>query len=198
MKEFPLARPARVLALLAVVLAATACTGGKHQSAQQATTTTAPAAALRVTLRTSATGTDRAADAKRAAERAAPGLEQFLDSYLTAAFIKPAGGRSGWGDLLALFDQPVRAAASRQLDALSLGTAAGKVTSVQPGKADASALLLLGGGRPVAATVQLEFDGTAVTGQGSGPVHLRSTFQLLSTGNGWRIAAFSSRTGSAG
>ena len=33
------------------------------------------------------------------------------------------------------------------------------------------------------------------TAQGSGQVHLRSVLQLLATGDGWRIAAFDSRTG---
>jgi hypothetical protein len=185
--------------VVAVVLAVAACTSGKrHPSGQAApTTVAAPAAPLRIALRTSATGASSSAGAKRAAKQAAPGLERFLGRYLTAAFLQPAGGRSGWDGLLAMFDPPVRAAARRQLDALSLGGAAGRVTAVRPGRADARAVLLLNGGRPAAATVRLAFDGTAATSQGNGPVHLRSAFQLLATGDGWRIAAFTSRTGSA-
>jgi hypothetical protein len=133
--------------------------------------------------------------AERAARRAAPGLERFLDRYLSAAFVNAAGGEAGWDGLLGLFDKPVRASARRQLDALSLGQAAPTVTAVRPGQATAKAVVLYGARRPEAATVRVSFDGTADTAQGSGPVHLRSVLQLLATGDGWRIAAFDSRTG---
>lgn len=196
-KENALPRLARGLALAAVLLAATACTsGGKRESPATTAARAAPAPApLRIDLRASATGAKRAADAKRAAKQVSPALQRFLQRYLQAAFLQAPGGRSGWNDLLALFDPPVKAAARTQLDALSLGGDAAKVTAVRPGRTVARALLLLDGGRPVAATVRLSFDGTADTAQGSGPVHLRSAFHLLQTGGGWRIAAFSSRTG---
>ena len=133
--------------------------------------------------------------AGRAARRAAPGLERFLDRYLRAAYVNAAGGEAGWDGLLGLFDTPVRAAARKQLNALSLGEAAPTVTAVRPGRATAKAVVLYGSKRPEAATVRVSFDGTADTAQGSGPVHLRSVLQLLATGDSWRIAAFDSRTG---
>jgi hypothetical protein len=55
--------------------------------------------------------------------------------------------------------------------------------------------VLFDGGRAIAATVQLSFDGTADSSQGSGPVRLRSVLQLLGGKSGWRIAAYQSRTG---
>ena len=188
---------ARSVALLAAALLLAACTsgGGDAGGATPApATTAAPPRPLEVTLRTTARGPERGFDAKRAAKRAAPGIERFLDRYLTAAFVDAAGGGKGWDRLLAMFDQPVRAAARKQLDALSLGAAAPTVTAVQPGRANARAAVLYGS-RPAAATVRLAFDGTATTAKGSGQVHLRSVLQLLWTRGGWRIAAFDSRTG---
>jgi hypothetical protein len=190
---------ARSAALLTAALLLAACTSGGKPGAGSATT--APAAApaprpLEVTVRTTARGPERGFNAKQAAKRAAPGIERFVDRYLTAAFVDAAGGDKGWGGLLAMFDPPVRAAARKQLDALSLGGAAPTVTAVQPGRASATATVLYGN-RPVAATVRVAFDGTASTAQGSGPVRLRSVLQLLWTGGGWRIAAFDSRTGAA-
>jgi hypothetical protein len=194
----PRPSPARSAALLAAALLLAACTSGGKPDAGSATT--APAAApapprpLEVTLRTTARGPERGFNAKQAAKRAAPGIERFVDRYLTAAFVGAAGGGKGWDGLLAMFDTPVRAAARKQLDALSLGAAAPTVTAVQPGRASANAAVLYGR-QPVAATVQVAFDGTATTAKGSGPVHLRSVLQLLWTSRGWRIAAFDSRTG---
>jgi hypothetical protein len=194
----PASSLARSVALLAAaLLLLTACTSGRDKdgSATPApATTAAPPRPLEVTLRTTARGPERGFDASKAARRAAPGIERFLDRYLTVAFVDAAGGEGGWDRLLAMFDQPVRAAARKQLDALSLGAAAPEVTAVQPGRATATAAVLYGS-RPAAATVRLAFDGTATTANGSGQVHLRSVLQLLWTGGGWRIAAFDSRTG---
>ena len=78
---------------------------------------------------------------------------------------------------------------------MSLGAAAPKVSAVRQHRASARAVVLYGDRRPAAATVRLAFDATADTAQGSGQVHLRSVLQLLATGEGWRIAAFDSRTG---
>jgi hypothetical protein len=177
----------------------TACTSGRDRGGAATPapgTTAAPPKPLEVTLRTTASGPERGFDAGKAAKRAAPGIERFLDQYLTVAFVDPARGKGGWDRLLAMFDKPVRAAARKQLDALSLGAAAPQVTAVQPGRASATADVLYSG-RPAAATVRLAFDGTATTAGGSGPVHLRSVLQLLWTRGGWRIAAFDSRTGAA-
>jgi hypothetical protein len=193
----PRPRRARSVALLAAALLLAACTSGGKPDAGSATTATAaapPPRPLEVTVRTTARGPERGFNAKQAAKRAAPGIERFVDRYLNAAFVDAAGGDKGWDGLLAMFDTPVRAAARKQLDALSLGAAAPTVTAVQPGRASARAAVLFGS-QPVAATVQVAFDGTASTAKGSGQVHLRSVLQLLWTRGGWRIAAFDSRTG---
>jgi hypothetical protein len=199
--------PGRRLALVAGVLAsllltalAAGCTsGGRSDSGGQASGTTAapaaPAPALEVKLVATAKVPPGGLSAKRAAQRAAPGLEKFLDRYLTEAYVEAAGGKPDWNGLLGLFDTPVRASARTQLDALSLGAAAPEVSTLRPSRASARAVVLYGAQRPEAATVRLAFDATADTAQGSGQVHLRSVLQLLATGEGWRIAAFDSRTG---
>ena len=186
--------------VLAALLLASACTsGGKPGSPGQATGSTAgpaaPAAPLEVKLVATAKVPPGGPSAKRAAKQAAPGLERFVDRYLSAAFVDAAGGEAGWDGLLGLFDTPVRASARKQLNALSLGAAAPKVSAVRPSRASARAVVLYGGQRAEAATVRVAFDATADTAQGSGQVHLRSVLQLLATGDGWRIAAFDSRTG---
>ena len=186
--------------VLAAVLAVAGCTSGdRSEQAGQAPGSTANPAAptrpLQVKLVATARVPPGGPSAKRAAKQAAPGLERFLDRYLTAAYVDAAGGEAGWDELLGLFDKPVRASARKQLDALSLGAAAAKVSAVRPGRASARAVVLYGDRRPAAATVRLAFDGTADTAQGSGQVHLRSVLQLLATGEGWRIADFDSRTG---
>jgi hypothetical protein len=188
----------RLLGVLAALLLAAGCTSGGRSDPGQATGTTGPAAAARqvdVRLVATAKVPPGGPSARRAARQAAPGLERFLDRYLTAAFVDPAGGQARWDGLLGLFDKPVRASARRQLDALSLGAAAAGVSAVRPHRASARAVVLYGSRRPAAATVRLAFDGTADTARGSGQVHLRSVLQLLNTGKGWRIAAFDSRTG---
>ena len=186
--------------VLAALLLASACTsGGKPRSSGQATGSTAgpatPAAPLEVQLVATAKVPPGGPSAKRAAKQAAPGLERFVDRYLSVAFVDAAGGEAGWDGLLGLFDTPVRASARKQLNALSLGAAAPKVSAVRPSRASARAVVLYGGQRAEAATVRVAFDATADTAQGSGQVHLRSVLQLLATGDGWRIAGFDSRTG---
>jgi hypothetical protein len=186
-------------ALLALLLAAGCTSGGRSEPPGQATGTTAapaPAQPLEVRLVATAKVPQGGPNARRAAQQAAPGLERFLGRYLTVAFVDAAGGEARWDGLLGLFDQPVRASARKQLDALSLGAAAPTVSAVRPHRASARAVVLYGSRRrPAAATVRLAFDATADTAQGSGQVHLRSVLQLLATGDGWRIAAFDSRTG---
>jgi hypothetical protein len=195
-------RLALVASLLASVLLAAGCTsGGRSEPGGQATgSTAAPAAPAQSALQISVVATAKVPpgglSAKRAAQRAAPGLEKFLDRYLTEAYVDAAGGKPDWNGLLGLFDTPVRASAREQLDALSLGAAAPQVSAVRPSRASARAVVLYGAQRPQAATVRLAFDATADTAQGSGQVHLRSVLQLLATGESWRIAAFDSRTGS--
>jgi hypothetical protein len=185
-------------ALMALLLAAGCTSGGRSEPPGQASGATAPAAPaqpLEVQLVATAKVPPGGPSARRAARQAAPGLERFLGRYLTVAFVDAAGGEARWDGLLGLFDQPVRAAARKQLDALSLGAAAPSVSAVRPHRASARAVVLYGSRRPAAATVRLAFDATADTAQGSGQVHLRSVLQLLATGDGWRIAAFDSRTG---
>ena len=193
-------RLALVAGLLAAVLLAAGCTsGGRSDSGAQATGPTAapaaPAQPLEVRLVATAKVPQGGPNARRAAQQAAPGLERFLGRYLTVAFVDAAGGEARWDGLLGLFDQPVRASARTQLDALSLGAAAANVSAVRPHRASARAVVLYGSRRPAAAPVKLAFDATADTAQGSGQVHLRSVLQLLATGDGWRIAGFDSRTG---
>ena len=197
--QFKLHRIALTTVLTGVLLAA-GCTSGGGSSGDgrgsaPPTSSAAPARPLQVQLVTMARVPPGGLSARRAAKQAEPGLERFLDRYLTAAFVDAAGGEGGWDGLLGLFDKPVRASARKQLNALSLGAEAAKVSAVRPGRASARAVVLYGDQRPAAATVRLAFDGTADTAQGSGQVHLRSVLQLLATGEGWRIAAFDSRTG---
>jgi hypothetical protein len=195
----PKLQTAGLAGILAGVLLVSGCTSGggsdNDGAAPGSPTTAAAPAELEVKLVTMAKVPPGGPDAKRAARQAAPGLERFLDRYLTAAFVDAAGGEGGWDGLLGLFDKPVRASARKQLDALSLGADAAKVRDVRPSRASARAMILFGERRPAAATVRLAFDGTADTAQGSGQIHLRSVLQLLATGEGWRIAAFDSRTG---
>ena len=183
--------------MLALLLLMAGCTsGGREERGGKATGSTAgPAAPLKVKLVATAKVPPGGPSAAQAAKRAAPGLERFLDRYLTAAFVNAPGGEAGWDGLLGLFDKPVRASARRQLNALSLGAAAPTVSAVRPSRASARAVVLYGSQRPEAATVRLAFDATAATAKGSGQVHLRSVLQLLATGDGWRIAGFNSRTG---
>jgi len=192
-------RLALVASLLASALLAAGCTGGRSESGGQATGSTAapaaPAHPLQVQVVATAKVPPGGLGAKQAAQRAAPGLEKFLDRYLTEAYLDAAGGKADWNGLLGLFDTPVRASARKQLDALSLGAAAPQISAVRPSRASARAVVLYGAQRPQAATVRLAFDATADTAQGSGQVHLRSVLQLLATGESWRIAAFDSRTG---
>lgn len=182
--------------LLAVALLVAGCSSGKKHQAASTTTTGPPVAEpLQVNLATTARGPERGFNPRQAAKRVTPDLQKFLTRYLTVAFLEPAQAKSGWKDLLAMFDTPTRTAAKQQLDSLALGSVASKVTAVRPGKADARAVVLFVNGHPAAATVRLSFDGTADSPQGSGPVRLRSVLQLLGGQPGWRIAAYDSKTG---
>ena len=192
-------RMAGLAGVLTGILLAGGCTSGDGSGADgqapgSSAAPAAPAQPLKVELVTMAKVPPGGPSSKSAAKQAEPGLERFLDRYLTVAFVN-AGGEGGWDGLIGLFDKPVRASARKQLDALSLGADAPKVSAVRPNRASARAVVLYGERRPEAATVRLAFDGTADTAQGSGQVHLRSVLQLLATGEGWRIAAFDSRTG---
>jgi len=196
----PKLRRAGLAGVLAGALLAGGCTSGGGSgsggpSSEPTTGSAVPARPLQVQLVTVAKVPPGGPNARRAAKQAAPGLERFLDRYLTAAYVDAAGGEGGWDRLIGLFDRPVRVSARKQLDALSLGANATEVSAVRPSRASARAVVLYGEQRPAAATVRLAFDGTADTAKGSGRVHLRSVLQLLATGDGWRIAAFDSRTG---
>jgi hypothetical protein len=185
--------------LVAVALLVAGCSSGKKQQASPTSTTPTTAAPvagpLQVNLAATARGPERGFNPSQAAKQAAPDLQKFLTRYLTVAFLQPAEAKSGWKDLLSMFDTQVRTSAKQQLDSLALGSVASKVTQVRPGKAQARAVVLFSDGHPAAATVQLSFDGTADSAQGSGPVRLRATLQLLGGQPGWRIAAYNSQTG---
>jgi hypothetical protein len=185
--------------LVGVALLAAGCSSGKKQKDQTPATTaqaTAPAAGpLEVTVSTTARGPEQGFNANQAAKQVSPDIQRFVSRYLTVAFLQPAQARSGYKDLLAMFDTPVRATATKQLDSLSLGSAGSQVKTVRPGKAAARAVVLFAGGHPTAATVNISFDGTADSAQGSGPLRLRSVFQPRRAEAGWRSAAYSSKTG---
>jgi hypothetical protein len=184
--------------LAGVAVLATGCSSGKRKDQPSATTAQAGAPAagpLTVTVSTTARGPEQGFNAAKAAKQVSPDIQKFVGRYLTVAFLEPEQARSGYKDLLAMFDTPVRANAKKQLDSLSLGSVGSQVKVVRPGKAAAKAVVLFGGGHPIAATVNVSFDGTADTEQGSGPLRLRSVFQLLRAQSGWRIAAYDSNTG---
>lgn len=199
-----LSRFARAIAALAAALLLASCTSGKQEgpapsgaTGQPATSSPAKAAPLRLQLKAGAQGPERGFNAGVAAQRATPDLERFLNRYLSVAFLDPGQQRSGWRELLVLFDTGVQKAARRDLDSLSLGAAAAQVKTVRPGPARASAMFLYQDGRPVGATVKLSFDGSADVEQGTGPIRLRSVFQLLRTAQGWRIVSYQSQTGAS-
>jgi hypothetical protein len=183
--------------LAGVALLTAGCTSGKNdQSSATTAQAGAPAAGpLTVKVSTTARGPEQGFNAGKAAKQVSPDIQKFVSRYLTVAFMEPAQAQSGYKDLLAMFDTPVRANAKKQLDSLSLGSVGSQVKAVRPGKATAKAVVLFGGGHPIAATVNISFDGTADTEQGSGPLRLRSVFQLLRAQSGWRIAAYDSNTG---
>lgn len=186
--------------LVAVALLVAGCSSGKkqpkaEQSSAAPTTAAQAAGPLKLQLTTSARGPERGFNASQAAKRVAPDLQRFLTRYLTIAFLQPEQAKQGWKDYLAMFDPSVRTSARRQLDALALGSAASKVTAVQPGRAAARATVLFSNNRPAAASVVLSFAGTATTAQGSGPVRVHSTLQLLGGQPGWKIAAYDSKSG---
>jgi hypothetical protein len=194
-----------VALLVAALLLVAGCTsdndepGGTGQSQQSQTSgTVAAVKSLRIEVKSAAQGPERAFNAKAAAKKATPNMERFLRQYLTVAFLDPGQQKTGWRDLLTLFDGSVKAAAKRDLDSLSLGSGAAEVKAVQPDAAKASVLFFYRGSRPAGATVKLSFEGSAEVEKGTGPVRLQSVFQLLSTPQGWRIAAYQSRTGEAG
>jgi hypothetical protein len=191
-----------VALLVAAVLLVTGCTSDKGEPTttgqSQTSGTIAAVKSLRIEMRSSAQGPERAFNAKAAAKKATPNMERFLHRYLTVAFLDPGQQKDGWRDLLVMFDGSVKAAAKRDLDSLSLGSGAAEIKSVQPDKAKASVVFFYRGSRPAGATVKLNFEGSAEAEKGTGPVHLQSVFQMLSTAQGWRIAAYQSRTGEAG
>ena len=195
--------PVPLIALLvAALLLVTGCTSDKGEPTttgqSQTSGTIAAVKSLRIEMRSSAQGPERAFNAKAAAKKATPNMERFLHRYLTVAFLDPGQQKDGWRDLLVMFDGSVKAAAKRDLDSLSLGSGAAEIKSVQPDKAKASVVFFYRGSRPAGATVKLNFEGSAEAENGTGPVRLQSVFQMLSTAQGWRIAAYQSRTGEAG
>lgn len=199
----PARTPLLALLLAVVVVLAAGCTSGKRDQGapgqSQTSATAAPAARpLKVEVRAAAQGPEHGFNAKVAAQKASPNMEKFLQRYLSVAFLTPKQQRSGWRDLLTLFDGSVQGAAKRDINSLSLGSDAAAIKSVRPASAKASVLFLYRGGRPAGATVKLSFKGSADAEKGSGPVRMRSVFQMLSTPLGWRIVAYQSRTGASG
>lgn len=183
--------------LLTVVLVAGGCFGGDGRGGPGAPaaspTPTQPSAAsnaLEVTV--SAQGSGGAAALARATRAATPELERFLTRYLAIAFAPSAPVDAG-GELAKLFDEPLRGGLAGDLPSLSLGAGAAQVSEVRRGPSTATAALLSERGKPLAATVRLSMDGTAVTRGQPVPISLRSTFQMLRGGAGWVIVAYDSQ-----
>lgn len=197
----PASAPLLALLIAAALLLAAGCTSDKRDqgatSQSQTSAAAAPAKPLKVEIRATAAGPERGFNAKIAAQKASPNMEKFLQRYLSVAFLHPEQQRSGWRDLITLFDGSVQGAARRDVDSLSLGSDAAQVKSVRPESAKASVFFLWRDGRPAGATVKLTFKGSADAEKGSGPVRMRSVFQMVSTPMGWRIAGYQSRTGDA-
>jgi hypothetical protein len=178
---------------VAVALVA-GCTGddAKEPGPAAPTTTTAAASAPTVRVTASARGDGSAGALKQAATRATPELQAFLARYVTTAF-DPATARAGYQGFSRYFDPALRQAVSRDMASLSLGPGGARVTHVSTRPAGARAVFLIADGRPVAATVQLDVDGTAGADGGQTPISLRAAFHLERVTGGWRIAAYDSQ-----
>jgi hypothetical protein len=179
-------------AALAVVLV-TGCGGdGAKEPGPAAPTTTTAVPAPTVSVTASARGDGSAGALKQAATKATPELQTFLTRYVTTAF-DPATARAGYQGFSRYFDPALRQAVTRDMASLSLGPGGAKLTQVSTRPAAARAVFLIAGGRPIAATVRLEVDGTASAGGGQTPISLRAAFQLERVTGGWRIAAYDSQ-----
>ena len=179
------------LATALLILVVGGCTGGGDGDGQPSpASTTAPPPPLTVEVTVKALDVPKGMQPQAAADRAKPDLTRLLHTYLTLAFLDPGQRQKGYRDLLALFDERVRAEAQHELSSLSLSGVQG-VRLVRPERATADAVVLYNGRAPGAATVRLDFSGTAEAEQGSGPVRLQAALQLMASGEGWRIAAYS-------
>jgi hypothetical protein len=186
---------ALVTVALAVVL--TGCSGKKAPAPPPATSATATTTAAApshpsVNVRASARGEGSSGELARAAVAAAPEIRTFLTRYLNTA-LDPAGAKDGYKDLVAFFAPDLRRPLARDLGSLSLGRGGGKVQTVTTKPAGAVAVFLIGSGHPLAATVQLNVDGSAATESGSTTIFMRTTMQLQRGSGGWRIASYDSR-----
>jgi hypothetical protein len=105
----------------------------------------------------------------------------------------PATARAGYQGFSRYFDPALRAAVIRDMASLSLGPGGARLTQVSTRPAGARAVFLIADGRPVAATVQLDLDGTAGADGSQTPISMRAAFQLERVTGGWRIAAYDSQ-----
>jgi hypothetical protein len=191
----PRPRIGHLLALVAVSVCLVAgCSRGQGQApaAPPGTTATTRAPDPTVSVSASARGEGGHRALAQAATRATPELRTFLTRYVRTAF-DPAAARAGYPGFSRYFDPALRAAVVRDIASLTLGPGGARATQVSAKPAAARAVLLIAGGRPVAATVRLQVDATATAGAAGTPVGLRATFQLERVAGGWRIVAYDSR-----
>jgi hypothetical protein len=185
--------------VVSIVVLVTGCVGGPNgrggtgAPAARPTPTQASGTSNQPSVKVTALGDGDAATLQRAARAATPELQRFLARYVAVAFApsKPVDPR---GDLAALFDAPVRGRLQRDLAALSLGPGGERVSAVRLDPVTATAVLFARGGRPMASTVRLAVDGTAVSGDAETPISMRSTFQMLRGTAGWVIVSYDSQT----
>jgi len=182
------------VAAIAAVAMVAGCTGdeAKEPGPAAPTTTAAAAAAPTVRVTASARGDGSAGALKQAATRATPELRTFLTRYVTTAF-DPATARAGYEGFSRYFDPALRQEVVRDMASLSLGPGGARLTQVSTRPAGARAVFLIADGRPVAATVQLDLDGTASADGSQTPISMRAAFQLERVTGGWRNAAYDSQ-----
>ena len=180
-----------VLAALVTVALAGGCTKQAKPPAAQ-TTTTGAATPVSVKVTASARGEGSSGALSQAADRAEPELEKFLTRYVTTAF-DPGAAKAGIKSFNSYFDPDLRDAASKDLASLSLGDAAARISRVSTQPAKARAVFLVQGGRPVAASVELDVSGDAQVSGQSNPAKVRLDAKLqLERTTGWRIVSYDS------
>lgn len=129
-----------------------------------------------------------------AAKKAAGETTKVLDKFYTEAFLDPANWREGtYDNVWTLFDGAASEAAQRDVEALTLGAAAGDAYEVvEPAKSTLEFKVLLdekNQPNTVVATVQFQAkahssDGTTTIVVSTGEV------MLIKTGAGWRIISY--------
>lgn len=125
-------------------------------------------------------------------QRPAGQIHSTLDSLYTAAFVDPGkweGGR--FPEALAAFSGPAAGRARRDIDDLTLGSAAAIVRSVRPKAGGLAVRFLLDDGRPLAAVARTSFAATATLQEG-GTLRIvhRGRYLLRRQQDGWAIVGY--------